>query len=573
MRTNKLKRLLLLAVILVTGEMLWAQSEELVRRVDSCRTVAASQSGAERLNTLHKMVLLSTSTDKEFELRLAQELEDEATKQGDLEMIGTAKYRKVCVWWNHKEIDKYMEEIGREMEACRKLGAMDMYYRLTNLKGEQLMLQGTPLTALRFITPIMEEARKANNIYGIAACSDIFGQIYTAMGDNAQAEGYLLEAVEKYKRLGDKGTNGLMDAYFKLCNVYFSAYKYAKAAQLTHDYEQLIIDSEKAGTKNINIPARYGLCYFLRGVAVYHQGNNPQEVVSCYEKMMFHTDNGRILNTLIPTLEMYSTAARGDYPKALEMVDKQIALYIEANMEMGALVYFQDKAKYLEAMGRYKEANELLKDYIKKADKLRSDESLQQQNELSALYELEKKETHAQLMQSWLIGAVACCLLLVLLASFVVYHNNRLRQKNHALYLQYQKQKQAEEIMDKVMEQHPTHEIPDKEMQLFIKIRQLLKDKELLANEALDRNLLAEKLHTNYTYISKAVQTGADMSVNRYINRARIDYACELLRQKGQYTITEVQEMCGFQSSTSFNRAFKEVTQMTPTNFQKESSK
>ena len=106
-------------------------------------------------------------------------------------------------------------------------------------------------------------------------------------------------------------------------------------------------------------------------------------------------------------------------------------------------------------------------------------------------------------------------------------------------------------------------------MELFLKIKKYLRTEHVLSDPLLDRNRLADALGTNYTYISNAIQTGAGVSVNAYINQVRIDYACELLKRE-VYSITDIQFECGFQSRTTFYRAFKKQINMNPTEFKKE---
>lgn len=222
-------------------------------------------------------------------------------------------------------------------------------------------------------------------------------------------------------------------------------------------------------------------------------------------------------------------------------------------------------------LGQWQEGYRAAVEYIELKDSLNAIGIDKKVAELQTQYDVDRLRLEKEKQQQQLWFAIGGCVLLALLVGFVIYHYYRLRQKNHALYQQYLKQKQSDEMLDKIMAQAPADEMPDKDMQLFMEIRKLLQSEELLADQSIDRNTLAEKLNTNHTYISKAVQTGAGVSVNRYINQVRIDYACSLLKEKDKYTISEIQDRCGFQSRSSFNRAFKDALQMTPSEFQKES--
>ena len=78
---------------------------------------------------------------------------------------------------------------------------------------------------------------------------------------------------------------------------------------------------------------------------------------------------------------------------------------------------------------------------------------------------------------------------------------------------------------------------------------------------------LAAMGKTNYSNMFKKV-TG--MTVWDYILNARVELAANfLLEKKGDYNITEVAYMCGFNNSAHFNKTFKKLKGKTPSDFKK----
>lgn len=67
--------------------------------------------------------------------------------------------------------------------------------------------------------------------------------------------------------------------------------------------------------------------------------------------------------------------------------------------------------------------------------------------------------------------------------------------------------------------------------------------------------------------ISRAINLNANKSFNEYINTLRVDYICQAIRNHTHKSITELTFDAGFSSKAAFNRAFKQVTKMTPTQF------
>ena len=67
--------------------------------------------------------------------------------------------------------------------------------------------------------------------------------------------------------------------------------------------------------------------------------------------------------------------------------------------------------------------------------------------------------------------------------------------------------------------------------------------------------------------ISRAINLNANKSFNEYINTLRVNYVCQAIRNHTHKSITELTFDAGFSSKAAFNRAFKQVTKMTPTQF------
>jgi AraC-like DNA-binding protein len=78
---------------------------------------------------------------------------------------------------------------------------------------------------------------------------------------------------------------------------------------------------------------------------------------------------------------------------------------------------------------------------------------------------------------------------------------------------------------------------------------------------------MASRLATNENYVSKAINIGLQKNFNRIVNEARVKHAQELLNQDHCQSILSVAYDSGFSSKASFNRAFKDIIGMTPTQY------
>jgi AraC-like DNA-binding protein len=109
----------------------------------------------------------------------------------------------------------------------------------------------------------------------------------------------------------------------------------------------------------------------------------------------------------------------------------------------------------------------------------------------------------------------------------------------------------------------------------FIELRESLLhfveiDKAYL-NSKLSLYDVAEKLGTNYKYVSHIINNSYNKNFLTFINEYRITESKKLLvdKENSQYTIEAIARMAGFHSKSSFNTAFKKITGQTPSEFRK----
>ncbi|CAH0990014.1 HTH-type transcriptional activator RhaR [Sinobacterium norvegicum] len=80
---------------------------------------------------------------------------------------------------------------------------------------------------------------------------------------------------------------------------------------------------------------------------------------------------------------------------------------------------------------------------------------------------------------------------------------------------------------------------------------------------------LAEQLATRPNYLSQVINSKADESFFDYINRHRIEAACEMLLTQPNSSIGDIALSTGFNSQNVFNNHFKKRTGQTPSHYRK----
>ena len=77
---------------------------------------------------------------------------------------------------------------------------------------------------------------------------------------------------------------------------------------------------------------------------------------------------------------------------------------------------------------------------------------------------------------------------------------------------------------------------------------------------------LAESMHYNEKYLGRIFKKETGKSFNEYVNNRRIRYAVQMLSESND-TITDIALKSGFNSVSYFNRVFKKIYHISPTEY------
>lgn len=238
-------------------------------------------------------------------------------------------------------------------------------------------------------------------------------------------------------------------------------------------------------------------------------------------------------------------------------------------------------AKAYEAKGDWRSAYNYSCLYNQDYSRIFSLEHEQAIADMSARYQLQKKESEilaakVQLIEreniSRLLLVVACALLIIA-AIFIILHRRKALLYRSIVRQNADSHKQMQSLRERLAEQNAdtvTASVSklseDKETELLNAIDRLLDVEKLFRDSTLDRASLAKAVGTNETYISKVVNRCKGMSVSAYINRCRAEYARNLMvdNQDEPLSINDISTRSGFSSMSVFYRSFSKLTGMSP---------
>ena len=137
-------------------------------------------------------------------------------------------------------------------------------------------------------------------------------------------------------------------------------------------------------------------------------------------------------------------------------------------------------------------------------------------------------------------------LVLVSLAAFVIIRQRKLHRSEA-----------GPEMADE-----PLSTIAD--TQLMQRITILMEEKQLFKVSDLKVSDIANELRTNARYVSDCIKLSTNYSFTQYVNSYRIQHAQQIIRDFPDQKISTVFLDSGFTNETTFFRAFKAVTGLTP---------
>lgn len=106
-------------------------------------------------------------------------------------------------------------------------------------------------------------------------------------------------------------------------------------------------------------------------------------------------------------------------------------------------------------------------------------------------------------------------------------------------------------------------------LEIHKQLTALMQQEKLFKSPELTLPELAERLHTHPNNLSQVINTFEEKNFYDYINLQRVEEFKRLIidDENKQYTMLSIAFECGFNSKTSFNRNFKKVTGLAPSEF------
>lgn len=451
-----------------------------------------------------------------------------------------------------------------------------------------LDVQGKYEEGIRLCRETIDLARELENVgvEGEMLCS--MGRFYEGMNQTEKALESFRQGIDLMKDTEDVRVMWRLSmTYGEMTGVLIKHEYLEEAVNTGHIREKLIARmSTLPGPTPKYIDQEYGYVYSRLSCALQKLGRT-DEAEMYYHRFLttqYSKDDPR---EIIPYL-----LAAGRFREALGQNNQAFAAFAATHdrdtVNHTYLLLLERYAEIWQGMGNLKEQAGYLQRIRVLQDSIYTREQRSRAQEYATSFRLNEKElqlaearTVAQRRNFLLVGSVVVMILLITLL-VIIWHNLRTtRQRNRIAAKQINELMAQREELRKVSVATP---IPDKpengvvseendttvEYALFLRMERKLMDERLFLQPGFGRDDLWRISGVGKNDFSAFLQRHTDgANANDYLNRLRVEYALCLMKEKRNLSIEAIGCEAGFNSKTTFYRAFYKVFGMTPAQYLK----
>ncbi len=195
-------------------------------------------------------------------------------------------------------------------------------------------------------------------------------------------------------------------------------------------------------------------------------------------------------------------------------------------------------------------------------------------------YQLDRDETAKTLRWIWIFMISY----IIILGLTYLFQTNLMKSGKFVLriiltaylvFVIYFGQKNYEELNNKEDQRNKDDNYIDQATKSKItdQLKKAVEGDKIFLDPEMNLQILASKINTNTKYLSRYINQVHNKSFTNYINELRVDEAKKLMLTEDtrNYTLETIASMCGFNSKSAFNTAFKKVVNQTPSEFREQS--
>lgn len=393
-------------------------------------------------------------------------------------------------------------------------------------------------------------------------------RICAGMKNDADADKYFRRAVAILQTTKDvRDMAFLSTIYGEMMTFLIGTDRPKEALEIARRRETLIGRMSKMpGPPPGYIDQQYGFLYAKMALLLANQGQ-AKEAAAIYRKYQAldfaRSYTGR--SYIVP----YLLAAKR-YSEALENNSDCLREYPGDTISYDYLTMLQNQAAAYRGTGKYQLADAYMQRCYTVQDSITRREADGKASENAARFNAKEKErqiaekaAEKRKNKAILIGSLAATALLLLILLIIFRNRRRLRQEcgDDAQI----SDKPTAPMDSEDMEKSEATAETDKDYQAFRQMEAMIVEKELFLNPRLGREDIVRATGIGRNAIAPIIRKYSGcVNLNDYINRLRLEHAVKLMKSNRLYTIDSIAESSGFNSRSTFYRAFQNVFGMSP---------
>jgi AraC-like DNA-binding protein len=562
----------LLNVVNVWGQVDYQQ------QVDSLWKVIKNSAGEEKLKSyadLHTLFFNNVSDDASLDvlLNFSKEYDKYAQQQGDIKIQGDIRINNIIIYERLNKWSEFEKAVPQTLKFLKKNNLTDGYYFVYRILIVSYCDQNRFEEALEELQAVYSEVQQQNDLAGAFYIEQIMGMTYMYQDRLDEAETYYRKSIKTAEMMSEK-PHELIHSYLELCNMLQAISKFDDFFILAKQTETLIEQLEKeATTKDCTIEKNN--LYVVYAYAYKALGEFDHAEYYCH--LLDSLSRSRNAQRNTNYIRSYIMEAQGEYEKALEYINRNIEL--DPSYSYSRIAKIRILLQIENAPLAWAEVENTL-DFL---DSVRTATFNGQLDELRTQYEVDRHIAEKERNRNYFLFALGGCLLLAIALGIWIYYSRTIVRKNRNLYRQIKEQdrlaeeletmtKQYDQMPDSVVEtgRAPSLQLPGnkQQRQLVSHLREfLLKDRHF-AEYDIDLQKLASEMATNRASLFEAIKSVTEKTPMEFINDLRLDEAKRLL-EHSDLTREIIAFDCGFNTSRTFYRQFRERYHITPAEYRK----
>ncbi len=268
----------------------------------------------------------------------------------------------------------------------------------------------------------------------------------------------------------------------------------------------------------------------------------------------------------------------GQWAKILEFTAPLFPLFEQAdtiNDDFRSLLVSNAKAKY--GLGNQKDGYLLLERASVIQDSLYFREKNSKAQELATIFAVNEKELELQASKSQsqrrqmllIASSGAAILVMIILVILWAQYRNTLRRNRIAAQQIDELTAQRERLL---MAEKSGKICVDPKENEFQQIERKIIDERIFTNPDLNRDSLAEACGVSRAKIMQLLQTNTGLTPNDYINKLRVEYSINLIKQHPEWTIDAIAQEAGYVRRATYYSHFNKTYGITPAQYRKNTS-